>query len=436
MASESSDLVKLANVSPDGKTLSLDEACHLVLRIGRLLLENGADTELAKTRVEALTAALGFEAQVFISSERVLLTVLSGRTFRTKVGAPIHAPGVNLGRLDALDTVARDIEQKRIDVAEAGRRIDALEKSPLLHPVWLVIPAVALTTACLARLFGAEWPVVAAAFFAGIVSMALRLAFGRRGVNPVAAAFATAFISALAGVLLMKAIPEAAPTLCLVAAGMILVPGVPLINSVSDMMNGHVVAGLARLATGSVTIIAIGFGLFLAAAAAGDVLPVSQDPDLLPIAEDFLFAGLAAFGYAMLFNVPMRSAWACVICGMASHGVRTALVTFGMDVAVATLPCAILAGGLARWFSVRLGAPWSTFAFPGVVAMIPGSYAFRAGVGALQIMREGANSSSALIAETLSLIISTGILTAAVGIGLVIVSAVPLRMGEKARNMR
>ena len=379
--------------------------------------------------MEALASALGGTAQVFISSERLLLTMLSGQTFRTKVGSPVRAIGVNLDRLGALEVVAREIEQGRVGVIEAEHRIDAIEAAPALHPAWLIITAMALTAACLARLFGAEWPVVAAAFLAGVANTVLRRLLGRWTWNPVAAAFATALVSGLVGALALKTVPDVDPTLCLVAAGMILVPGVPLINGVADMVGGHIGTGWARLAAGTITVVAISFGLFLAAAAAGDLLPVSQSPGLLPAPEDFLFSAIAAFSFAMLFNVPMRSVWACVTCGMISHGLRTTLESFGVDVATATFLCAAIAGGLARWFGQRLRAPWSTFAFPGVVAMIPGSYAFRAGVGALEIIRQASKASSALVAETLSLAIATAVITTAVAIGLLIASAIHLPAG-------
>lgn len=413
---------------------SIDRVSHLVLRLGRLLLENGADTELARTRMERFANALGGSAEVFISNERLLLTLVSGQVYRTRIGSPIQAMGVNLGRLGSLEAIARAIEQGDIDVDEGGRRIDAVQTSPPLHPAWLVLTAVALATASLARLFGAGWPVVAASFAAGLANAYLRRLFARRAINPTAAAFTTALVSSAVGAALLKAAPQAQPTLCLVAAGMILVPGVPLINGVADLVSGHIGVGVARLVTGAIAVVAISFALFLAAGLLGDLIPVTGNPTLLPIPEDFLFSAVAAFGFAMLFNVPTPSVWACVVCGTVSHGLRTLLETAGLDIGSATLLCAAAAGVLARWFGNRLDAPWSTFAFPGVVAMIPGAYGFRAGIGALELMRRGAQAPSELVAETLSLIVATVIVTAAVAIGLLMASAASASVARLLRG--
>jgi uncharacterized membrane protein YjjP (DUF1212 family) len=387
------------------------------------MLASGAETEHVRMRLEQMASALGGSAEVFVSSERLLLSMRSGQSYRAKIGHPLQATAVNMAKLWALEDILDAARDRRIGLDEADRRIDAAEAAAPLHPPWLVVLAVAGTTACLARLFGAGATVVAAAFLAGIVNTLLRRQFAVRAVNPLAAAFVTAFISGLFGALLMKAVPGDAPTLCLVAAGMILVPGVPLINGIGDMATGHVGTGLARLASGAITVLAIGFGLFLAAIAAGDSLPVDTPTRLLSVPEDLLVSGLAAFGYAMLFNVPGRAVWACVVCGMASHGLRTALQGWGLDVAAATLLCATVAGLLAQWLGSRLRVPWTTFAFPGVVAMIPGSYAFRAATGSLGIMADGAHASATLVTETVSLAIATLVMTAAVGIGLLLASS-------------
>ena len=50
----------------------------------------------------------------------------------------------------------------------------------------------------------------------------------------------------------------------------------------------------------------------------------------------------------------------------------------GLDIVFGTLIGSMAAGLLAHIFTRNFGAPPAAFAFPGVVAMVPGSYAFRA----------------------------------------------------------
>ncbi|MCF4127500.1 threonine/serine ThrE exporter family protein [Methylobacterium sp. SyP6R] len=414
----------------------LEAFARLALRLGRLLLASGSDADHVVARIEAVAARRGIVAQVFAGSERLLLTVEAGGAFRTRIGHALPGGGVDLGRLSALERILDDLAAGAIDLVEAGSRADAVEAAAPTYPAWLVVAAVATTTACLARLFEAAWTVVAAALAAGIVNTLLRRAFAARHLNPIAAAFLTAAASGLTGALLLKLVPGASPALCLAAAGMILVPGVPLINAIDDLAHGHAGIGLARLATGTVTILAIGFGLFFAASLAGDALPVAAGGGRLPVPEDALVSGLAAIGYGLLFGVPPRALPACVICGIAGHGGRTALAVTGLDLAAATLAASALVGLLATGLAERLSLPWTTFAFPGVVAMIPGSYAFRAATGALAVMEQGAAAPPGLVAETLGLAVAAMVMTAAVGSGLLLAVSARRLLGNRRRHAR
>jgi uncharacterized membrane protein YjjP (DUF1212 family) len=391
---------------------------HLALRIGRLLLVNGADTGHTQRRVVEFIAALGHEGHFFISAEALLVTIQSAGQFRTKVGRHIPAMSVDMRRLTLIEHLLDGARRRGHEVAALEAQLDAVESDASGYPLLMVTLGVAMTAASLARLFGAEWAVVGAAFAAGALSTLLRRSFSVRKINPIGAAFLTVFVSALAGAFALRLHPGSSPTLCLVAAGMILVPGVPLINGVRDLIEGHAANGMVRLSLGCATVMAISFGLVLAAFVAGDPLPVGGDSRTLPIGEDMLFSALAAAGYATLFNVPPRAIWACILCGMVGHGLRTALEQGGLDIASASLLGAAAAAGVADLCTRAYRVPSVTFAFPGVVAMIPGSYAFRAGMGGLQLMQQGAASPPGLVAETLSLVITVVLVTVAIATGL------------------
>src|SRR6185295_4762114 len=147
--------------------------------------------------------------------------------------------------------------------------------------------------------------------------------------------------------------PGVAPALCLIAPGMILVPGVPLINGISDAIHNNISLALARLASALLGVAAIALGLFAANMLTGVAIPTSGATPLVPIAQDTAFSALAAIGFAFLFNVTWRLAWACIICGLCSHSLRTALMHCGLDIASGTLIGSMAAGFLAHLFAHR-----------------------------------------------------------------------------------
>jgi len=170
-------------------------------------------------------------------------------------------------------------------------------------------------------------------------------------------------------------------------------------------------------------VLAIASGLVVASMVWGVRFSVEIHFETLALPLDVVLSGLAALGFAILFNAPQRLIPAIVLCGALAHGMRTMVLGMSGDLVFGTLLGAFVAALMAMLLARRLRAPWTVFAFPGVVAMVPGSYAFRGMIGALDIMHAGASSSTALIGASLAALVTAGVLTGAIGIGLLVAAA-------------
>ena len=406
---------------------SIEDVAHLALQVGRLLFENGADTAEVQESVVRFAAAFGCEAHLMVSYEVLLLTLVAGGQFRTKVGYRVPAMNVNMAAIADVSSLVGEVENGRRGTAEVRAELEDVEGRPPVYGRWIVVVALGLTAASLARLFGGDWPTFGIAWLAGSTGMWLRQELGRRGFNLFFIPFAAALVSGVIGGAAVLLGVSGTPALCLVAPGMIIVPGVPLVNGVQDMFKNHMTQGLARLGLGVLITLAIALGLFVATVLTGAKIPVDAPLQLLSVPEDALFSALAALGYLFLFNVPGRIAWACVVCGVASHTTRTLCMHLGLGILSGTLIGALAAGFLAQGFARHFRAPAVAFAFPGVVAMIPGAFAFRVVIGCLQIVGAGAAAATALVTETLALAVSCLLMVAAIAVGI----AAPLILTRK-----
>jgi uncharacterized membrane protein YjjP (DUF1212 family) len=412
----------------------VEDVAHLALIVGRLLLANGADTERVEASVARFAAGFGCETHLMVSYESLLLTIVAGDHFSTKIGHRVPAMAVGLSAIEAIDRLVEDAETGRAGLPAARAALEAVEHQPPEYNRWLVVAALGLTAGSLSRLFGGDWATFAVAWVAGAAGTWLRQELGRRGANVIGVAFAAACLSGLIGGACVSLGLSGTPTLCLVAPGMIIVPGVPLINGFQDMIRNHVTLGISRLGLAGLITTAIALGLFVATIATGATIPVDEATRAIGLTEDAVFSALAAAGFAMLFNVPARVAWACVVCGVASHTTRTLCVHLGLDIVGGTLVGALLAGFMAEGFARYYHAPSVAFAFPGVVAMVPGAYAFRAVLGALQI-QHGAGTPQ-LVQETLALGIQAVLMVGAIALGVVLPTMVaPARSKRTAAAM-
>jgi uncharacterized membrane protein YjjB (DUF3815 family) len=79
---------------------------------------------------------------------------------------------------------------------------------------------------------------------------------------------------------------------------------------------------------------------------------------------------------------------------------------------------------------------YSAITFPGVLAMVPGSYAFRTVFGLLNLMRVPAKDSVYVQGETLSLVVTTILLMIVIAVGLAIPLAIPINRSPERISVK
>ncbi|MCB9422185.1 MAG: threonine/serine exporter family protein [Ardenticatenaceae bacterium] len=102
--------------------------------------------------------------------------------------------------------------------------------------------------------------------------------------------------------------------------------------------------------------------------------------------QNIIWAGVAALGFAILFNVPKRTLFACALSGSVAYAVRTLLTNSGyLGIEAATLMGAAAVGFLGVPFGRRWHAPAIIFVIPGVIPLVPGALAFRTMIDLLNL---------------------------------------------------
>ncbi|MEI6276719.1 MAG: threonine/serine exporter family protein [Prolixibacteraceae bacterium] len=118
--------------------------------------------------------------------------------------------------------------------------------------------------------------------------------------------------------------------------------------------------------------------------------------------EKGFWAGFAALGFAILFNVPQRTLF--IIWGMGALGGFTKFLMLGLQVNIvlSSLAGASLIGVLSVYAAHNKQAPPLVFSIPSVIPMVPGAFAYRMMLGCMELAGTTSNSESYLktLAET------------------------------------
>ena len=139
-----------------------------------------------------------------------------------------------------------DAEEGKADTSEVEKRLGALR--PRHYGRWFVMAMVGLSCAAFARLAGADFSACGITFVASVFAMAVRQQLALWHFNPLLNFAATAFVAtSIAALALHYPLGTKTPHIAMASSVLMLVPGMPLINSLADMVKGYVNTGIARL---------------------------------------------------------------------------------------------------------------------------------------------------------------------------------------------
>lgn len=101
--------------------------------------------------------------------------------------------------------------------------------------------------------------------------------------------------------------------------------------------------------------------------------------------EKGIWFGLAATGFAVLFNVPIRTLVFIFFLGALGGLTKTLILHFDFGVVFATLCGATIIGTLSIFAAKSKHAPPMVFAIPSVIPMVPGVFAYKAMIGVMHL---------------------------------------------------
>jgi uncharacterized membrane protein YjjB (DUF3815 family) len=119
--------------------------------------------------------------------------------------------------------------------------------------------------------------------------------------------------------------------------------------------------------------------------------------------EKGFWFGIAALGFAILFNVPQRVLFTVWLLAAAGGMTKLLLLHFHANVIVASLGGAVLIGMLTIPAAHNRHAPPLVFSIPAVIPMVPGVFAYRMMLGIIHLAVSPVNDQyQQIIAETIN----------------------------------
>ena len=174
-------------------------------------------------------------------------------------------------------------------------------------------------------------------------------------------------------------LPTTTPWHPIIASALFLVPGIPLINSISDMINNYLISGSARFIHTSLVIGGMTFGIVFAINAVS--LDAFTQLHMVPENDYSRFvtcAAMGAIGFSILFNLPPRLLFAAGIGGVIAVCTRNfCIFTMGWSSVTGTFIGATLVSIISLYAIHWLHAPTQVLTVPSVIPLVPGVLIYR-----------------------------------------------------------
>jgi uncharacterized membrane protein YjjP (DUF1212 family) len=243
-------------------TPALEPIAMVALDAGRMLMEAGASANSIDEIVAKFARGLGADrVDLRIGYASMAITIGIGANGITRMREVGHL-GVNQRLDQELWHLAARVAGGELTTEQTRAKLDQLAIKTPRHSAWVMAVAVGLACAAFGRLLGVDWAGTGPVFLAAGIGQFVRRELLTRHVNVFICATLVSFLSSLLGGLGAHWAGSGKIDMAMIAAILLLVPGVPSVNALNDILEGHPTLGSARAVTVAVVLIFAAAGLW------------------------------------------------------------------------------------------------------------------------------------------------------------------------------
>ena len=219
----------------------------------------GVHTSRVVRSAKRLGEAYGYSVKLSAFQKNITLTAFDEETHEHyNEVADIPALPISFERNALLSALSWEAYDRHLPLLSLKAKYKHIVSRPFMHPFFvLIMTAFANMSFC--RLFGGDWLSMSIVFSATLTGMFLKQQLTSTGINHYIVFILSAFIASLCAS--MSLIFNTTAEIALATSVLYLVPGVPLINGVIDIVEGYVLTGFARLIQASLLVFCIAIGL-------------------------------------------------------------------------------------------------------------------------------------------------------------------------------
>ena len=371
----------------------------LLLRTGQLLVESAADTNRIMRNMKRTAAFLGLPEEhlhIFVQFNMLMVNLSDDEHSYTKFQR-CDKHGINMTTLSLISKLSWTAIREDYSIERYAEELEAIANRPRNYTANQVAIGTGFACGGFCIQFGCDWIAFIYASIAAAIGMRLKGLLVEKGINVYMSIAASAFVSTvIAWATDFLPAWTDTPLHPLLACALFIVPGVPLINFVDDMLDNYISVGMTRAINTFLMIVAMSFGIAFFLKIANFDLTQFTTISMIPHNSYWSYAAAAAIsamGFSMIFNIPRRLLWVVAIGGIIAVCTRNFVnlgpsnnnIGLDMGLAIGSLAGSALVSLIAVKAVHWVHAPNHVISIPSVIPMVPGVLMYRALVGLIEM---------------------------------------------------
>ena len=244
-----------------GSLPSTKEVCMFLSDYAAWLMGCGATCARIEKNIRRMSEAFGMESDMAVMPAHIHLSVWDKEHTESYSNIKrIHRCGISFNINTRLSKLSWDIADGRADFDKACTELEEISRTPPENQ-WLVLLLASLANAAFCRLFGGDAAAMLTVFVATLAGYRLKQIMLGAKADVRLTFFCSAFFSSVICTGSHLFGWGATPEIAIGTSVLYLIPGIPYINSVSDMLDGHYICMFGRLTDAAVLTACLSAGL-------------------------------------------------------------------------------------------------------------------------------------------------------------------------------
>lgn len=375
----------------------------LLLKVGCYLMDCSADTTMIVRNMHRVEAYLGLEKKylhVYINYNVIMVNYFHNGVSYNKF-RKCYKHTIDMAAITRISHLTWAAIRHNYSLERYDKELDECFNKKRYWSHWQVAIGAGFACGGFCIQFGGDWPAFFYASIAAILGFRFKMYLATKGANTYIGICVASFLSTIIAWLcsfltpgseFASMVPEFmltdTPFRPFLACALFIVPGVPLINFVNDMLSGHIQTGWVRALNTLLMIIAMVFGISFAIKICG-VTNFVKDLSMTPhhnYIEFAIAAAISAIGFSTIFNTPKRLFPMIALGGIIAVCSRNFVYlgpsngNIGLDqgIIVGSLVGSSLISLVCTIAMHRVHTPHQCLSVPSVIPMVPGVLMYRA----------------------------------------------------------